>query len=416
MSKCIGLIAGRSGGAITSELHKSGYEVAIVCGNLNEKGAETADYLFVQDLRQKERIAEFFKDKDVKHVILGTGHRLAIEIGHYLEENGFLLNLNLAVVEFCKNKYNTNNYLRSKGLRTPKSILLHKDDIEVQKAIEEASLPIVLKSIKDIEQPQLISKRNILEKEIRDLFEQEEELMLEEYIKGSDCTVVICSNAKSISIAKCIYFSKGKDHYLPGFEDSQTYRLESPIEDEVVVMAKKAILDVGAKGLARVDFIVKDGKKPYILEINTVIVSAPRDNTLTFRCIQGRINRAKELVQTALEEFGLPNDRKPLIGYYYSDKPKSLGTLQNAELASEKINSVLDRKIKQEWGNLRIDFSKFLNANNYIFDNTAKEKMLKLIIYVMKGNYDYIINDLEGVEKEQLDIVIDYLNIERYEG
>lgn len=417
MNKCIGVIAGRSGDAITSELHKSGYKVAIVCGNENENGAATADCTLIADLREHKKIINYFSECKVQYIVIGTGHRFAIELARELVKNGFRINVDLEVVEFCKNKYITKEYLAKCGLSTPRSLLIGKDEYteEIKAKLDKLSFPVVLKSIKDIKEPQLINDKQTLKDEIDDLFNLEEEIMIEEYVKGSDCTVVTCTDGNDFSIAKCIYWSKGKEDRLKGFEDSVTYELKKNVENKVIEMAKEAILAVKANGLARVDFIVENGEKPYILEINTIIVSGSTGSAYTAKIIQQGVNRAAGLVDVALKNFELENNRKNLIGHIYNGVEQSYPAIEDGEIVSVNIDNIADQYVEHVKEDLEIDFLLYAMKMGYDVDDSAiKKRLIEILIYVIKGNYDYIINDVLSEERKLLDLVINYLRIPRY--
>lgn len=418
MNKCIGVIAGKSGDAITSELHKSGYEVAIICGKENENGTATADYVLIEDLREHEKIMTFFNEHNVKHVILGTGHRFAIELGVFLTTNGFELNVDLDVVKFCKNKYITKQYLEKCGLNTPHSLLINKHyfNEEIRKKVNMFSLPVVLKSITDVKEPQLINDPQKLYDEIDALFVLEDEVMIEEYIKGSDCTVVVCVDGNDVSLAECIYYSKGKEDQLIGFDESIAYKLDKNVENLVVDMAKKAILAVKAKGLARVDFIVKDGEIPYILEINTIIASGTTGSAYTAKIIQRGINRAALLVAVALNTFALKNDRRSTIGYIYDEDEQLCKQLEHMDILPVAMSDISNQYINHVQEDLIWHFKAYAETKGYKINSSEVERRFtEILIFIIKCNFDYIINNVSSKEKEMLDLVIDYLNIPRYE-
>ena len=87
MSKIIGLIGGASGKDLTEQLHRKGYEVALIAGKNGELGTDVADYVLTTDLRNTKTACSFFKDLGVRYLILGTGHRYAFKLAEELEKS-----------------------------------------------------------------------------------------------------------------------------------------------------------------------------------------------------------------------------------------------------------------------------------------------------------------------------------------
>ena len=415
----IGVIAGRSGNAITKELHKSGYKAALVCGRENEAGADCADNVLVSDLTDKEKIKNFLLERGAKYVILGTGHRFAIELGEYLEKNGFLLNVELSAVRLCKNKFLTNKRLNEAGLVTPNDILLKKDefsDEKLDKALNQAGLPCVLKSINDIKEPQLLNDRVVIKKKIKELFTLEDEIMLESHVKGSDCTVIVSNDGLTIKALGCVYWSKGKSDRLIGFENARSYKLSAETEEKVLTAAKKAIEAVNVKGVSRTDFVVNDNGEPYILEVNSIIVSGLSGTTYCTKVMQKRINRARLIVAAALNMFGLPNNRIPVIGVFCEI------SCEITEVDGARVECVVWKKIEHIdcsllLPDLEAEFLGYVEENaDDLFGRKLSTheqgELLNLLMYVIRSGYDYIENKLSENNKKMLKMVTSYLNSE----
>lgn len=273
MEKIIGLIAGRSGDTLTSELKKRGYKVALVVGKENEPGSEEADFVFRSDLRKHEEIYNFFKSKNTNYLVVGTGHYLALELFEYLEKRGIKLSINLSTTILCKNKYKLKKQIEELGYKTPKYLLMDKNEdfFKILDIVEKNfKYPIVLKSPDDKLLPVAVQNKEELRYYCELLREKNSDIMLEEYIFGSDVTTPVLNNGNETKALGIMYWSKGKIENLKGFEKSCSSKISD--EKDVLEQLSKLIKELNVLGLSRVDYIYKD-KQIYILEINSIIVT-----------------------------------------------------------------------------------------------------------------------------------------------
>ncbi len=305
MSRIIGLIGGGSGCALSSELHKRGLKVAAVIGKSKEPGYDIADYVLVCDLSEHERIIEYFKQLNVKNVIFGTGPFAAIELCRELINRDINVNIDLEKFEFCKNKYLLNETMRKHGIITPEDKLIDKED-DLKIISEQLSFPVVLKSIKDLVAPQKIDDKEVFITVASDMLTKEEQIMIEEYIRGNDVTVFV-SNSEEL-IIQPIYWSKGSEEQLKGFETSYSKPLSRAVEEELIGWCKKINDIVQIPGVYRIDLIASK-EKFYFFEINTLIVSALTTSTYAIKFSQAELNRAELIIDYALKKFGISTKR-----------------------------------------------------------------------------------------------------------
>lgn len=306
MKMVIGLIGGVSGCSLSSELHKRGLQVAAVIGKSMEPGYDIADYVLICDLSKSDRIIEFFEEHGVGNVIFGTGPYPAIELSKELVKNGFNINIDLEKFELCKNKYILNDMMREHGIITPvDNLITRNDDLsEIEEAME---FPLVLKSIKDIVAPQKIEDREAFLNTAKEMLDKEECIMAEEYIKGNDITVFI-SNAEELVI-RPIYWSKGLEEELKGFGDSYSEPLSEDKEKELTLWCRKINEIVQIPGVYRIDLMYANDIF-YFFEINTLLVSSLASSSYAIKFFQAEINRAKYIVDFALEKFNISTDRE----------------------------------------------------------------------------------------------------------
>lgn len=412
----IGVVAGKSGDAITSELHKFGFKVALICGKAGEAGYNDADIVSVFDLREKDKITEFFKFNNIEHVIIATGHRYALELTESLINSGISVNIDLEKVKVCKNKFLTSSILGKNGIPVLNQFIINENNCslqELEQIVISIGMPCVLKSIKDIKEPQLFFNIGDLHDEIKSMLCDEEDVFIEQYKKGSDCTVIVANYGNNAEALKCIYWSKGKEDRLKGFEYSESYKLADKYEEQVLSIAKQAIETMGILGVSRVDFIVENGEVPYVLEINGIIVSGLRGTSYCAKIVQAGVNRAEKIVEAAMTYFGIECKKTPTLGVFCN----SIDTISfdNVSINEYKVEvieySSIDKTIVGEvLPDLIDDFTNFIVMNNG--SSEYADSMLWILMYVIRSNFDRIVNSLNGEEQKMLELVKDYLNID----
>lgn len=305
MREIIGLIAGRSGNTLTKELKRRGYKVALVIGKENEPGSKEANFVFVSDLRRHEDIYNFFKEKNINHLVVGTGHYLALELFEYLEKKGIKLSINLSTTILCKNKYKLKKKIETMGYKTPKYLLIDKNKelFEVSNIIEENfNYPVVIKSPNDKLLPIAAQNKDEVKYYCKLLKEKNSDILLEEYVIGSDVTTPVLNDGKITKALGIMYWSKGKVENLKGFEKSYSDKI--PNEEEVLKQLSNLIKELNVMGLSRVDYIYKDSKI-YILEINSIIVTSDSGSVYNETWKKDGYNFPALLVENALNIFNL---------------------------------------------------------------------------------------------------------------
>ncbi len=116
-----------------------------------------------------------------------------------------------------------------------------------------------------------------LGKAIEKAFKVDDQVLVEEFIKGRELTIgVFKSKGEIIALPITEIFSK-KDFfdyeakYLGASEEITPANIDESITEKIKVQAIKAYRVFNCRGIVRIDFIYNDEEaKPYMLEINTV--------------------------------------------------------------------------------------------------------------------------------------------------
>ncbi|VEJ09837.1 ATP-grasp domain-containing protein [Actinobacillus delphinicola] len=307
-SEYIGLIGGRSGDSVTDEIKKRGFKVALVCGKNNEPGHDIADKLLVLDYREREKIKDFFIKLQVKKIVISTGHILAFKLAKYLEDNKFIISINVETSLLCKDKFLLKEKMKELGFKTPEFLFfkfsdnLIKNQSYLKKILDTIDFPIVLKSNLDIIPPIAVHSKIELYKYYYKLIELKSDILVEELITGSDLTIPILFNGKKARAIDVFYYSKGKEDNLIGFDKSETYKINN--EYEVKREAEKLIEKISVLGLSRADAIVNDSGI-YFLEINSVILCGHTQESYTYKWKEKGYNFASLLVDNAFRIFNI---------------------------------------------------------------------------------------------------------------
>lgn len=305
MKKCIGLIAGHSGDSLTDKLKNRGYTVALVGGRENEPGMNKADFILIEDLSNHQKIARFFIEHDASKVIVGTGHSKAINLVEYLHKAGLITNIDRIKSLLAKDKIKFKNELISIKVKTPKFLRVDFDEyIPVEVISDKIRIPCVIKSNTDAAQPQKVNTTFELQVAIESVKETNTTVLVEEYIKGNDCTVAVVSDGDSVRGLGVTYYSKAKEYRLKGFSEAYSKKISEQKEEELNSIAVQIVDKLGFKGVSRVDFIIDDKTgQSYVLELNTVIVTGYNGSAYPFFKEQG-IDIAEIMINNSLKLIG----------------------------------------------------------------------------------------------------------------
>jgi D-alanine-D-alanine ligase len=183
------------------------------------------------------------------------------------------------------NKAISKQLFRLEGLMCPKDVLftsrmLRKAGIQnlVARAERDIPLPLVVKPNKQGSTIGLtvVESPRDLEKAILKAFEYDDEVLVEEYISGTEITVGVLGNDElralpviEIRSVKGLYDYEAK--YTPGMSE---HIIPAEIDESAYKAAQEAALKahraLGCRGISRSDLIVTSENQVYILEVNTI--------------------------------------------------------------------------------------------------------------------------------------------------
>lgn len=171
-------------------------------------------------------------------------------------------------------KYRTKLIWQSIGVPTAKSQYIEKDGFNYERFKLELSLPVVVKPVREGSTMGLskVYKVDDLSSAIDLAFTKDDKVLIEELIVGDEFTVTVF-NGDIYPVVKIEAPDSNYDYQNKYFKDDTKYICPydlGNIQEQVNVYAKIGYHAVGARGVARLDFMIDKNGKVYFLEINTL--------------------------------------------------------------------------------------------------------------------------------------------------
>ena len=122
-----------------------------------------------------------------------------------------------------------------------------------------------------------VFKQNMLKPAIKFAKKFSNNVLVEEYLKGTEltCAVIGNENSKALPVIeirplKAKFFDYKSKYKINGSQEIVPAGISKTITKKVQELSKRVYKIVGCRGFARIDFILKDNKYPVVLEINTI--------------------------------------------------------------------------------------------------------------------------------------------------
>lgn len=178
-------------------------------------------------------------------------------------------------------KYKTKLIAKNAGLKVAKEIKLDKKQkSHPEKIVKKLGLPVVVKPVSAGSSVgvNICNDEDDLEGKISKALEKNNEVMLEQFIKGRELTVAVMGNKnpKAMPVIEIIpkvagFFSYEAKYQQGGSEEICPAEIPEEIRKKVQKYAVKVFKALDCQDLARADFIwSEDDNKLYFLEINTI--------------------------------------------------------------------------------------------------------------------------------------------------
>ncbi len=172
------------------------------------------------------------------------------------------------------NKAITKSVLKSYGVQMPKGILLVKSDSN--KGLRDGlEFPVVVKPCCGGSSVgvSICNNEEEYEKGLEIAFDLEDEILVEEYVKGREFSIGLIDGKALpiIEIAPITGFYDYKNKYIPGMtKDTCPALISDEVTKRMQAVAEKAYDALELSSYARIDFLMTDKEEIYCLEVNTL--------------------------------------------------------------------------------------------------------------------------------------------------
>lgn len=254
-----------TGKAILDALLEKGYRAV---------GVEIDPPRLVEQLREQNCDIVF----NAMHGMYGEDGRLqgALELSGIAYTGSGVLASAIAI-----NKATTKQMFIAAGITTPRSKTYRKREgsaVIIDDILKDFSTPLVVKSLSQGSSigVTIVEDPSELKSAIEDSFAYDEEILVEEFIKGKELTVAVWGNEKpeALPIIEITTRSGRYDYRSKYTKGESEHLVPAPLSDEVTKrvqdMAVRAFVALSCCGVARVDFMLSEDEIPYALEVNTV--------------------------------------------------------------------------------------------------------------------------------------------------
>lgn len=206
------------------------------------------------------------------------------------------------------NKRDCLSVLKPYGIKTAESYYLNLgDDIKEDDIINKVGLPCFVKANKAGSSFGItkIHKKEDLQNAIDVAFKEDDEIIIEEYLDGTEVSVGVITykgETKVLPITEIVSENDFFDYeakYLGKSQEITPARLTIEQEDQVNKIAKQVYETLKMTGFSRSEFIFKNGE-PHLLEVNTV-PGLTKESILPQQAAEAGIT-LPELFDNAIEE------------------------------------------------------------------------------------------------------------------
>jgi len=181
------------------------------------------------------------------------------------------------------NKSVCKQLVRSHGITTPQSVVLRQQQpYSVEKLTEELKFPCFVKPNNGGSSfgASKVDQASDLGEAIRKAFEHDREVLIEEYISGRELTCGVYQEhemARALPITEIVSknaFFDFQAKYEGASEEITPARIDNETTERCQRLTERIYTVLGCRGLARIDYILRDGEL-YFIEANTTPGCSP---------------------------------------------------------------------------------------------------------------------------------------------
>lgn len=257
-------------GGISSEREISLLSGEEIINNLNKDKYEVIPMV----INSKKEVVDMIKDLDFVFLAFHGEFGEDGSIQCILESLGISYSGSKPLTSaLCMNKKQSKRILKAEGIPIAKGISLYKHEGVNLEEIEKLKYPMIVKPNSGGSSIgiSLVYSREELRSAILEGFRYGDEIIIEEYINGSEYTIPLLNGEVLPTLS---IFHKGTFFdYKSKYNDTDTIEevafLPESLQSEINEIAEKCYRIFDCKAYARVDIMVSNSK-PYVLELNTL--------------------------------------------------------------------------------------------------------------------------------------------------
>ena len=180
-------------------------------------------------------------------------------------------------------KVATKRAFAASGIPTPASAVYyryeHKQKDLYKEILHIFTLPVVVKAATQGSSigVVIVESEDQLEAALTEAFRYDEEVLVEEFIKGRELTVAVWGNnsqKEALPIIEITTVTGRYDYETKYKTGASSHIIPAPVSAELTRkiqdIAVKAFSVCGCRGIARIDFMLSEDEQPYAIEVNSV--------------------------------------------------------------------------------------------------------------------------------------------------
>ncbi|WP_418790000.1 D-alanine--D-alanine ligase [Phosphitispora sp. TUW77] len=178
------------------------------------------------------------------------------------------------------NKIMTKKILVYENIPTPEFLVIDAEKCSHEKIYQmvtsKIKLPLVIKSARQGSSIGVCFafREEDIKEAIVECLKYDNQILVERFIKGRELTVSIMGNSDPVvlPVLEIVSQSGVYDYhakYTVGASSHFVAELPEAVDREVREIAARVYRAIGCKGLSRVDFLLDENNRPYVLELNT---------------------------------------------------------------------------------------------------------------------------------------------------
>ena len=170
----------------------------------------------------------------------------------------------------------------AEGISTPRAHTYQRYEMKrdlSREIAEEFSFPVVVKAASQGSSIGVYIVEDVAElrKSLEDAFSYDDEVLVEEFIRGREITVAVWGNAEekeAMPIIEITTLSGRYDYNSKYTKGASTHIVPAPLSEEktreIQELAVKTFAACRCCGVARVDMMLDENEVPYVIEVNSV--------------------------------------------------------------------------------------------------------------------------------------------------